>query len=48
AEIAKQAHRDGSTLRDAALATGYVRAEDFDRWVRPSEMLGRPADRGNP
>ena len=34
--------------RDAALATGYVRAEDFDRWVRPSEMLGRPADRGNP
>ena len=48
AEIARQAHRDGSTLRDAALATGYVLAEDFDRWVRPSEMLGRPADRGNP
>ena len=46
AEIAKKAHRDGSTLRDAALATGHVLAEDFDRWVRPSEMLGRPSDQG--
>ena len=38
AEIAKKAHREGSTLRDAALALGYVSAEDFERWVRPEEM----------
>ncbi len=40
AEIAKKAHRDASTLREAALALGYVKAEDFDRWVRPETMLG--------
>jgi fumarate hydratase class II len=40
AEIAKKAHRDGSTLREAALALGYVKPEDFDRWVRPESMLG--------
>jgi fumarate hydratase class II len=41
AEIAKKAHRDGTTLREAALALGHVRAEDFDRWVRPEAMIGR-------
>jgi fumarate hydratase class II len=40
AEIAKKAHREGATLREAALALGYVTAEDFDRWVRAEEMLG--------
>jgi fumarate hydratase class II len=40
AEIAKKAHRDGSTLRDAALALGYVTAADFDRWVRAEAMIG--------
>jgi fumarate hydratase class II len=40
AEIAKKAHRDGSTLREAALALGYVKPQDFDRWVRPESMLG--------
>ena len=40
AEIAKKAHREGSTLRAAALALGYVKPEDFDRWVRPEAMLG--------
>ena len=39
AEIAKKAHREGSTLREAALSLGYVSAEDFDRWVRPEAML---------
>jgi fumarate hydratase class II len=43
AEIAKRAHREGSTLREAAIALGYVTAQDFDRWVRPESMLG-PAD----
>ncbi|MEX0638651.1 MAG: class II fumarate hydratase, partial [Burkholderiales bacterium] len=41
AEIAKKAHREGSTLREAALALGYVSAEDFERWVRP-EAMTRP------
>jgi fumarate hydratase class II len=41
AEIAKKAHREGATLREAALALGYVSAEDFDRWVRPEAMIGR-------
>ncbi len=40
AEIAKKAHRDGSTLREAALALGYVTAEQFDRWVRAVDMTG--------
>ena len=39
AEIAKKAHRDGTTLKDAALALGYVSAEDFERWVRPEAMI---------
>ena len=37
AAIARKAHRDGSSLRDAALALG-VGADDFDRWVRAGEM----------
>jgi fumarate hydratase class II len=38
AEIAKKAHQEGSTLRQAALALGYVTAGDFDRWVKPEAM----------
>ncbi|HKB60830.1 MAG TPA: class II fumarate hydratase [Gallionellaceae bacterium] len=44
AEIAKRAHKDGSTLKEAALALGYVAANDFDRWVRPEQMTGPRAD----
>jgi len=40
AEIARRAHRDGITLREAALALGHVTAEEFDRLVRPEDMLG--------
>jgi fumarate hydratase class II len=40
AEIAKKAHREGTTLKEAALALGYVSAEDFDRWVDPQRMTG--------
>lgn len=40
AAIAKRAHRDGTTLKQAALALGYVSEQDFDRWVRPQDMLG--------
>jgi fumarate hydratase, class II len=40
AEIAKHAHHKGMTLREAALALGYVTGEDFDRIVRPEAMVG--------
>ncbi len=40
AEIAKTAHAQGITLREAALTLGHVTAEDFDRWVRPDRMTG--------
>ena len=39
AEIAKHAHRDGSTLKQAAMALGYVTEQDFERWVRPADMV---------
>ncbi len=38
AEIAKHAHQEGSTLRQAALNLGYVTADDFDLWVNPVNM----------
>ena len=38
AEIAKRAHRDGSTLKQAALALGYVTEAEFDLWVQATEM----------
>jgi len=38
AEIAKKAHHEGTKLKDAALALGYVSSEDFDRYVVPKEM----------
>jgi fumarate hydratase class II len=41
AAIAHRAHVEGTTLREAALATGFVSADDFDRWVRPELMVGR-------
>lgn len=40
AAIAKDAHARGVTLREAALASGAVSPEDYDRIVRPEEMLG--------
>jgi fumarate hydratase class II len=41
ATIAKRAHAEGSTLREAAVASGFVTAEQFDAWVRP-EAMTRP------
>ena len=38
AEIAKRAHHDGSTLKQAALALGYVTKDEFDLWVQVAEM----------
>jgi fumarate hydratase, class II len=41
AQIAKKAHKEGTSLREAAIATGYVTAEQFDQWVRAGDMVGR-------
>ena len=38
AQIAKHAHHDGTTLKQAALSLGFVTAEEFDRWVQPVDM----------
>jgi fumarate hydratase class II len=40
AEIAKKAHKEGSTLKEAALALGYLSEEEYDQWVRPELMIG--------
>ena len=40
AAIAKKAHHSGSSLRDAAIASGHVTAEQFDAWVVPANMVG--------
>ncbi len=39
AKVAKKAHAEGTTLKEAAVALGYVSGKDFDRWVRPEKML---------
>ena len=44
AKIALKAHRDNSSLREAALELGFVTAEQFDAWVRPEDMLAPRAD----
>jgi fumarate hydratase class II len=43
AKIAKQAHANGTTLRDEAVALGYVTAEQFAQWVKPEDMVGPKA-----
>lgn len=39
AQIAKKAHKEGTSLRAAALALGHVTPEQFDAWVRPEKMV---------
>jgi fumarate hydratase class II len=41
AQIAKKAHKEGTTLKAAALALGFVTEAQFDEWVRPKDMTGR-------
>ena len=45
AKIAKKAHKEGTTLREAALALGVISAEDFDKFVRPEDMTGPKASK---
>ncbi len=40
AEIAKKAHKEGLTLKAAALQSGYLTETQFDAWVRPQDMVG--------
>jgi fumarate hydratase class II len=40
AAIAKKAHKEDLTLKEAALALGYLTAEQFDQWVVPKDMVG--------
>ena len=41
AAIAKKAHKEGSSLREAAIASGHLTAEQFDQWVVPENMTGQ-------
>ncbi|MCE9659635.1 MAG: class II fumarate hydratase, partial [Burkholderiales bacterium] len=41
AMIAKEAHRQGSTLRDAAIASGWLTGEEFEAWVVAADMVGK-------
>ncbi|NTX50940.1 class II fumarate hydratase [Myxococcus sp. CA051A] len=40
AKIAKQAHKEGKTLKEVAVALGLLTSEQFDQWVRPEKMTG--------
>ncbi len=40
AKIAKKAYEDGSTLKQAAVALGFLSEEQFDAWVKPADMTG--------
>ncbi|MBM3427338.1 MAG: class II fumarate hydratase [Bacteroidetes bacterium] len=40
AEIAKTAHKNGTTLKEEALRLGYVTSEQYDEWVDPKKMVG--------
>ena len=45
AQIAKLAHREGWTLKQAALTLGYLSEEEFERWVRPAEMIAPTSEK---
>lgn len=40
AKIAKTAHKEGTTLKEAALKLGYLDEKQFAEWVKPEDMLG--------
>src|ERR1700749_1298375 len=41
AEIAQKAHKENTTLKEMAVKLGYVTPEQFDEWVKPSDMVGK-------
>jgi fumarate hydratase, class II len=40
AEIAQNAHKNGTNLKTEAVRLGYVTSEEFDQWVKPENMVG--------
>jgi len=40
AKVAKKAHAEGTSLKEAAVALGFLTAEEFDKFVRPEQMIG--------
>ena len=40
AQITKKAHQEGLTLKEAAVALGFLTSQQFDQWVRPEDMIG--------
>ena len=40
AAIAKKAHKEGTSLREAAIKLGLLTSEQFDEWVKPEDMIG--------
>jgi len=42
AKIAKTAHKNGTTLKEEAIALGFLTEEQFNEWVRPENMVGNP------
>lgn len=40
AQIAKAAHKNGTSLREEAIKSGYLTGEEFDQWVNPQDMVG--------
>jgi fumarate hydratase class II len=40
AKIAKKAHKEGTSLKEAGMALGLLTSDQFDKWVRPADMLG--------
>jgi fumarate hydratase class II len=42
AKIAKKAHKENKTLREAAVELGLLNSEQFDEWVKPEKMVGNP------
>ncbi len=40
ATAAKKAHKEGTSLKEATVALGFVKPEQFDEWVRPEKMIG--------
>jgi len=40
AEIAGKAHKEGTTLKEAAMTLGYLTSDEYDLWVDPKKMIG--------
>jgi fumarate hydratase class II len=40
AKIAKQAHKEGTTLKESAMNLGYLTEAEYEEWVVPEDMIG--------